>query len=61
MVEEHTHDCAVHKFKLDNHESRLDKIDEILDKVRNRLPVWATIAFALLLGLLGFLASGANP
>ena len=50
--------CDVHEFKLKNHEDRLDKIDEILDKIRNRLPVWATIAFALLLGLLGFLASG---
>ena len=61
MTEEHTHDCPVHSYKLANHEERLNRLDEILDKVRNRLPVWATIAFALLLGLLGFLASGAKP
>ena len=57
-MEEHKHDCDVHSFELKNHRARLDKIDEILDKVRNRLPVWATIVIGLLLAALGWLASG---
>lgn len=36
-------------------EIRVDKIDEILEKVRNRLPVWATFAFGVLLGVIGWL------
>jgi len=42
-MEEHKHDCDVHKLEIDNHTIRLNKIDEILDKVRNRPPVWATL------------------
>ena len=37
-------DCAVgarNSQAITDHTSRLDKIDIILDKVRNRLPVWA--------------------
>jgi hypothetical protein len=49
--------CDVHEFKLKNHEDRLDKIDEILDKVRNRLPVWATVAIGALLAAMGWLAA----
>ena len=48
----------VHEFKLRNHEDRLNKIDEILDKVRNRPPVWVTVVIGVLLAILGFLASG---
>jgi hypothetical protein len=57
-VEDHKHDCDVHQFHLENHAARLDKLDEILDKVRNRLPVWATVAIGLLLAIIGWLASG---
>jgi len=57
-VEEHTHDCAVHKYTMDEHEKRLNKIDEILEKVRNRPPVWVTVVIGVLLAILGFLASG---
>ena len=47
-VEEHKHDCDVHSFKMEEHEKRLNKIDEILDKVRNRPPVWVTAVLGVL-------------
>ena len=52
--------CDVHEFKLQNHSARLDKIDEVLDKVRNRLPVWATFVFGVLLAIIGYLLSFAR-
>ena len=48
----------VHEFKLNEHEKRLEKIDIILDKIRNRPPVWVTVVIGVLLAILGFLASG---
>jgi hypothetical protein len=57
-MEQHTHDCDVHKFKLDNHEERLNKIDVILEKVRNRPPVWATFVLGALLAIIGYLIKG---
>ena len=48
----------VHEFKLKNHEERLNKIDVILEKVRNRLPVWATFTLAGLLAVIGYLIKG---
>jgi len=45
---------------IEQHEKRLDKLDVILDKVRNRLPVWATFAFAVLMGIVGWLLKTAN-
>lgn len=45
--------------KVEQHEARLNKIDEILDKVRNRPPVWVTAIVAILLGIIGWLAKGA--
>ena len=45
--------------KVEQHEARLKKIDEILDKVRNRPPVWVTAIVAILLGIIGWLAKGA--
>ena len=51
----------VHSFKLENHEERLNKIDVILDKVRNRPPIWVTVVIGVLLALLGFLAKGGAP
>lgn len=44
-------------FRIDEHEKRLDKIDEILDKVRNRLPTWATFVFGALFLVIGYLIS----
>ena len=60
VVEEHTHDCRVHEFTMRNHEERLNKLDEILEKVRSRPPVWVTIVIGVLLAMLGFLASHAG-
>jgi hypothetical protein len=50
--------CDVHEFKLDEHDKRLDKIDLILEKVRNRLPHWATFTLAALLAVIGYLIKG---
>ena len=50
--------CDVHEFKIKNHEERLNKIDEILEKVRNRLPTWATFTLAALLAVIGYLIKG---
>ncbi|MHC4526252.1 MAG: hypothetical protein ACYS29_00130 [Planctomycetota bacterium] len=43
MAEENP-DLNVHEYKLRNHEERLDKIDLILEKVRNRLYIWCFAA-----------------
>ena len=40
------------------HNKRLDKIDIILDKVKNRPPVWASLTIAVLLAVIGYLANG---
>lgn len=45
--------------KSKQHETRLNKIDVILDKVRNRPPVWVTVVVGVLLGIIGWLAKGA--
>jgi len=50
--------CDVHEFQLEEHEKRLNKLDEILDKVRNRLPTWATFTLAALLAVIGYLIKG---
>lgn len=57
-AEDHKHDCDVHSFKMDEHEKRLNKIDVILEKVRNRLPNWATFTFGVLLLVIGWLIKG---
>jgi hypothetical protein len=56
MVVEH---CEYHgkiEEKVNQLETRVDKIDEMLEKVRQRPPVWATFAFSVLLGVIGWLA-----
>ena len=57
-MEEHRHDCDVHEMEIKIHGQRLCKIDEILDKVRNRPPVWCTVAIGMLLAVCGWLAKG---
>jgi hypothetical protein len=57
-VEEHKHDCDVHAMEIKNHCARLDKLDEILDKVRNRPPIWATFVLGALLAIIGYLIKG---
>lgn len=60
MTESKNLPCEAHQVQLNNHKDRLDKIDIILEKVRNRLPVWATLAIAALLGFIGYLLRAAN-
>jgi len=47
-------------MQIDEHDKRLDKIDVILDKVRNRLPVWATFVLGALLAIIGYLVAFAR-
>lgn len=49
--------CVTNKTKMEDHEKRLDKIDIILDKVRNRPPIWATFVMSGLLGTIGYLVA----
>ena len=53
--------------KVEGHENRLDKIDEVFDKmwdainkIRIRPPIWCTVVIAVLVGLLGWLARAAT-
>ena len=52
-----TRPCGEHSARIENLEQRADKIDLILEKVRNRLPVWATIAFTVATAVIGYLAA----
>ena len=36
-------------------ENNINKIFEVLDKVRNRLPLWATFTISLLMAIVGWL------
>jgi hypothetical protein len=50
--------CAqvkVNSEKISQAENRLDKIDVVLEKLRNRLPLWATILIGGLFGAIGYL------
>ena len=40
--------CATNTERLMQIEKRIDKIDLLLEKVSNRLPLWATIVITLL-------------
>jgi len=64
FCKEHTE----HSFRLGNVEGRMDKIDvafenrknkvdTILDKIRNRPPVWVTFLFMFMTGVVGWLIS----
>ncbi len=43
-----------------NNKERLDKLDVILDKVRNRLPIWAFFMFSGTTLVIGWLISNAT-
>ncbi len=60
MPEKENPPCGAHEVLLEEHGKRLDKIDIILDKVRNRPPVWATFVFGVLLAVIGYLVRLAN-
>ena len=46
--------------KVQQHEQRLNKIDEILEKVRNRPPVYVTVVIGILLAAIGYLFAAAQ-
>jgi hypothetical protein len=48
--------CENHSVRLEQAETRLNKIDDMLDKVRNRLPVWATLIIAALTAAVAWFA-----
>ena len=45
----------VNSEKISQTEKRLDKIDIVIEKLRNRLPLWCTFALMALLGAIGWL------
>jgi len=51
--------CDVHAEKIRQLETRQDKVDVLLDKIRNRLPHWATVVISLLTLSIGWLVSKA--
>ena len=52
--------CDVHTEQIKQHQERLEKLDIIVDKVRNRLPTWATFVLGALLCVIGYLLKGAG-
>jgi len=56
MVENKNSFCKAHsgiEERLSNIETETEKQWQVLDQLRNRLPVWATIVISLLTFLLG--------
>lgn len=49
--------CDVHTEQIKQHETRLAKIDTVLEKVRNRPPVWVTLLMGALLAIIGWLTN----
>lgn len=50
--------CATNSEKIRQLEIRTDKIDVVLERVKNRLPHWATLVISLLTLTIGWLLSG---
>lgn len=51
-------ECKWHQavdVRTSANENNINKIFEILDKVRNRLPLWATFTISLLMAIVGWL------
>ena len=46
---------ATNTVRIDNLEDRTDRIEELLEKVRNRLPNYWTFILAGLTGIIGWL------
>ena len=42
--------------RVTDHAERMDKMDKLLDSMRNRLPLWATMAMAVAGTTIGVLA-----
>jgi len=47
--------CENHEIRIEHLEKQMEKIELILDKVRNRLPMYASLGFAALTLLIGWL------
>jgi len=58
MEHEPCNQVLLNRQQLQMHSERLDKLDELIEKVRNRLPLWATIGFSAMMGLLAWFAKG---
>jgi hypothetical protein len=50
--------CATNTERLKQLEARMIKIDILLEKVSNRLPLWATIVITLLSAALSWFIKG---
>jgi type VI protein secretion system component VasF len=51
-----TQQVTDHERRLEKNDKEHSKMWETLDRVRNRLPVWATLLIGCLLAIIGFLA-----
>jgi len=52
--------CAVVQVleeKIDTQEGRIAKMEDAIEALRNRLPLWATMAFTACGAIIGFLAN----
>jgi len=47
--------------QINTNKDNIEKIYEILEKVRNRPPVWASLLISVLALVIGWLLSGAKP
>jgi hypothetical protein len=50
------HDCH-QEHRIGRNEKDIKSIFELIEKVRNRLPVWATFAFSAAAAAIGWLAA----
>lgn len=41
--------------QIETNKDNIEKIYELIDKIRNRLPVWVTFVFMLMAGVVGWL------
>ena len=44
--------------QIQNNKDNIETLFEIVDKIRNRLPNWATVLMMILTGIIGWLLSG---
>jgi hypothetical protein len=42
--------------RVEDHEKGLEKVNELIEKLQNRLPLWATMAFTACGAVIGILA-----
>lgn len=49
--------CGDHQARITNLEKDITKMDFVIEKIRNRLPNWATLTITLLTGMIGYLVA----